>query len=213
MLDGDAALGAQWWSQLNPALLPEPSVGEPFRLGRQAEALMLAALGHLPGHTLLANQLAVREWGRSLGEYDYLLLPPEQDRLLHIELAVKVFIALPEVGEVCLVGPGLRDALALKFDRLIHHQLALSRLPAGQLALPMKLPVQPMAWLRGWMFYREAPDLLPNVLAEQHPRGWWRHWGEPFPQTGPTACGAPCRAPTGSPRGAPTAARSPASVA
>lgn len=184
VLAGDAALGQRWWQQLDPAALARqlPARDSASRLGRYAEALMQLALAGLPAHRLLASQLPVREAGISLGEYDYLLEQPSGE-ILHIELAVKFFIALPLGGALCFVGPGLRDALELKLAHLLGHQLRLSQLPAGRAALGSSQALAPMAWLRGRLFYRDPASAAPAFLAADHLRGWWRCWGEPLPQT------------------------------
>ncbi|HEY9102812.1 DUF1853 family protein [Chitinimonas sp.] len=184
---GDAALGQDWWQRLQGCVLEPPAAaaGPGFRLGRYAEGLMQTALAALPGHQLLAHQLPVREGGVSLGEFDYLLARPGGLPALHIELAVKFYIALPTVQGLHYVGPGLHDALALKLARLNEHQLRLAQTPAGQAALPEGVIVEPMAWLRGRMFYREPDTPAGRELAADHLRGWWRCWGEALPRQRP----------------------------
>lgn len=188
--DGSATLGGSWWRQLDltavAAELAGSTAAGPFRLGRHAESLLRTGLAHLPGHALLASQLPVRDGGISLGEYDFLLQPPDAAPLLHIELAVKFYVALPHAGGLHYVGPGLRDALDLKLARLFGHQLRLAATPAGRDALPAPAAgVQPMAWLRGWMFYRDPADTPWPGLAADHLRGWWRRWGEAWPCSRP----------------------------
>ncbi|QDQ27146.1 DUF1853 family protein [Chitinimonas arctica] len=183
VLDGDAAVGQDWWRQLSADLPAALASNHPFRLGRHAEALMRTAFERLPGHRLIASQLPVRDHGISLGEYDFLLAQAAGMPALHIELAVKFYIALPVGERMVYVGPGLRDGLDLKLARLFDHQLKLSNSPAGRAALPVGLVVQPMSWLRGRMLYRD--DLHPpwEGLAPDHLRGWWRCFGEAVPQT------------------------------
>jgi hypothetical protein len=186
---GDALLGRQWWhAQAASVMADEPASErwpDPFRLGRYAEGLMRTGLDHLPGHTLVASQLPVRSGGISEGEYDFLLQAPGIAGLLHIELAVKIYLAVPTAHGVRYVGPGLRDAFDVKLARLSQHQLQLSTTPAGRAALPLPGPVQPMAWLRGWLFYRNAGDVAKAqpALAADHLRGWWRCHGEALPQS------------------------------
>jgi hypothetical protein len=102
--------------------------------------------------------------------------------MLHIELAVKIYVALPTDRGLCYVGPGLHDALERKLARQFQHQLRLSSTPAGRAALPAEGPVQAMAWLRGWMFYRDEAATAWPMLAADHLRGWWRCWGESLPR-------------------------------
>lgn len=187
VLHGDAAQGQDWWQALQGSVFAPPAAaeGRGFRLGRYAEGLMQTALAALPGHRLLAHQLPVREAGVSLGEYDYLLARPDGLPALHIELAVKFYIALPTSRGLHYVGPGLHDALALKLARLLAHQLRLAQTPAGRAVLPEGLAVEPMAWLRGRMFYREPDAPTGHELATDHLRGWWRCWGEPLPRRHP----------------------------
>jgi len=149
-------------------------------MGRYAEALMGAALAALPSHSLLAQQMPVREDGVSLGEIDYLLQPPH-GAALHIELAVKIYIVLQGDSGPSYVGPGLRDALILKLDKLFRHQLHLADHDVVRAQFPTSTDYQPMCWLRGWMFYRMPGEAASPLLATDHLRGWWRCWGEALP--------------------------------
>ncbi|MDK2122963.1 DUF1853 family protein [Parachitinimonas caeni] len=183
---GSPRLGTQWLQQLDQtALKAELDAtalqAEPFRLGRYAERLMQATLQHLPDHRLLAHQLAVHENGISKGEYDFLVSEPAGE-IWHLELAVKIYVALPLDGTLHYLGPGLRDALRIKLARLFDHQLRLAFSTAGRAALPVQTSVRPLAWLRGWMFYRDPNHLPWSGLAAAHLRGWWRRWGEDLPR-------------------------------
>lgn len=188
---GDATLGEAWWQQSNPrrlqAAISDMALPAPFRLGRYAEQLMTIALRQLPGHQLLASQLPLRTGGISQGEFDYLLQPPAPAPLLHIELAVKVYLAVETAHGMRYVGPGLRDAFDLKLQHLCHHQLRLADSPAGRKALADFGPVQPMAWVRGWVFYYQPTDVARArpTLAAGHLHGWWRRWGEALPSCRP----------------------------
>ncbi|WP_374349685.1 DUF1853 family protein [Chitinimonas sp.] len=187
---GDATLGEHWWRSLPQAALDAQlaqwSPQQPFRLGRYAEQLMHTALTSLPQHRLLASQLPVRVNGISHGEFDF-LLQADRGHCLHIELAVKIYLVLDTSTGVHCVGPGLRDAFDLKLDRLCHHQLGLAASAAGRACLPGGIhgDIEAMAWLRGWLFYRDPqqPAAAHPALADSHLRGWWRRWGEELPQT------------------------------
>lgn len=188
MADGNQQQGNTWWQALAGRLddLLAPPIGHAgFRLGRYAEFLLGEALARLPDVRLLASQLAVQDGGRSLGEYDFLVAQPAPQPLLHIELAVKFFIALPVGERLYYVGPALRDSLEIKLAHLFDRQLRLSQTPAGRAALPQAGRVSPMAWLRGRLFYPASHPAAWSMLASDHLRGWWRRADEAIPSTDP----------------------------
>lgn len=181
----DAAVGTSWLAAINTLSgglrglsYPLEKTGKSFRLGIYAECLMGAALAVLPGHTLLAARLPVRNAERTIGEYDFLLTTAAGDTL-HIELAVKIYL----VVEGLALGPGLQDALPLKLQ-VLRRQLALAHTEEGAARLPHGCGmILPMAWVRGWIFYAaDLPVLQPQALAIDHQRGWWQNWGKDIPR-------------------------------
>lgn len=206
---GSVAQGRDWLARSAPLLSTAQAQADlaalrqrlpsPFRLGRYAEALMAHALRALPDATLLGRNLVVQAADRTLGEFDFLLREAD-GRLLHLELAVKLYLALPQAdGPPLLVGPGLRDALPLKL-RALQRQCRLAQTPQGQailagLASPLaSSSVQVLAWLRGWVFF--PMDVFPmstdslahphhplraEELAAQAPQGWWQVWNGRLP--------------------------------
>lgn len=190
IVDGNQRVGDIWWQSLQGRLndLTLPAVGPAgFRLGRYAEGLMGEALARLPQHQLIASQVPIRQGGVSLGEYDFLLAQTSPLPTLHIELAVKFFIALPVEGTLYYVGPALRDSLEIKLAHLLQHQLRLSQTAAGRAALPLATEIQPMAWVRGRMFYPAIPAAPWSQLARDHLRGWWRRCGDELPNQHPNS--------------------------
>lgn len=179
----DAALGRRWLADIKQYDFAEDRAltRVPFRLGHYAEYLMAHALGGLAQHQLLAQQQTVYADRRSLGEFDYLLQTPS-GRLCHIELAVKIYLLLPDSLGHIAVGPGLRDALPLKCKTL-RRQLGLAATMAGRAALPdPRAAVDALAWIRGWIFYpAQLPTEPTSELAADHLRGWWQCLGAPLP--------------------------------
>lgn len=179
-------VGAAWWRQIAADCLSRPYVPPPWpdsgRLGRYAETLFADGLQRLPGHRLLLSQYPVREQGRSVGEFDFVLQRPDGSRW-HIELTVKFYLglALPD-GRLAWIGPGLRDNWARKEARLFRHQLRLSATPAGQAAVAAidgeVVQPWPCAWLRGRLFLRQPP-------ADDPLYGWWRCLSETWPRRSP----------------------------
>lgn len=161
--------------------------GESHRLGRYAEQLLHFALLHSPRFDLLAAGLQVRDARRgnmTLGECDFLLTRRADHRLLHWELAVKLYLFVPpessgtSLDERALqfhwLGPNLADSLADKVARLLGHQLRLTTIDAARIALPAAGPWLPQVYLKGWLFHPLGErGRLPQVASEAHGRGWW----------------------------------------
>ena len=85
-----------------------------------------------------------------------------------------------------LIGPGTKDRLDLKLDKVFQHQLLLGNTSAGRQALPAGLlPDKAQAFIKGYLFYHaSSASLLPVPgVSATHLSGWWvRHACEPLPQ-------------------------------
>ncbi|MBV1774976.1 DUF1853 family protein [Burkholderiaceae bacterium DAT-1] len=153
----------------------------PPRLGRYAEHLMQHHLARLPDLKVLAAQHTLKQNGRTLGELDFLIRWPDA-QLLHIELSVKIYIAFEQKHRVDYIGPGLRDALILKLRKLQRHQLQLTQREDVQSMLGIDHAADSLAWIKGWIFYRNPSEIpVSCLLNPAHLKGWWRHAGEPWP--------------------------------
>ncbi len=171
-----------WLAQLDadPAVLDRLLVQHNVRrLGRLAELLLAFWLGNTDRFDLLAVNLAVRDGGRTLGDFDFVFRDHATGTAVHWELAVKFYLQRPGAcGFTGYTGPAGQDILAAKADRVFSRQLKLNQTPAGIAALAaLGLDqVEPRAFLKGWLFYpvvgegRPAPGINPA-----HCRGWWRH--------------------------------------
>lgn len=112
--------------------------------------------------------------GRTLGEFD--LIYRCQGSVFHRELAVKFYLGLPSALTGLerhrtspwhhWIGPGLRDRLDRKLNRLIHHQINLSDHPESQQTLNLMgikaLPEKEIL-IQGRLFY---PLLAPDEQLE-----------------------------------------------
>lgn len=146
------------------------------RLGRLAETLIAYWLGHVGRFVLLAENLAVRECGRTLGEFDFVLRDLACNELVHWELTVKFYLRDPRLqGVAAFVGPTRTDTLAAKATRMFSSQLGLSRTPAGAAALAaIGAPVgAARAFVKGRLFYPAQPVSAESVVNPAHARGWW----------------------------------------
>ena len=126
-------LGAQGWPQLLALdAAPQPLLAylaaHPVRrLGFYAERLLAFWFGIAPHIELVAANLPVRDGGKTVGEFDFLLRVDGVP--LHLEAASKFYLQLEDGA---WVGASLRDALLLKAGKT-RQQLQLSRHPAASL--------------------------------------------------------------------------------
>ena len=117
--------------------LPEgelPPLNLAQKLGHLYEDALAVLLEASPRYQLLTRNLPLRKDAQTtVGELDFLLRDHETDgRLVHLELATKFYLAVPDpTGEgFALPGPDARDNYPRKLDRLRSHQLGLaSRYP------------------------------------------------------------------------------------
>lgn len=189
----------------NPApLLQVLSQNKSHRLGIYFESLLrywLKNILHVPQlqHNVPVFEQHKVSGKRTLGEFDFLFRIAEKQPLQHWEAAVKFYLQKTDAeGKSYWVGPGGRDRLDIKLDRLFQHQLKLSALPQAKECLKCAEAefVQPAAFIKGYLFYpldedgkfslpsNHEKDLAPFVLSENHQQGWWLRWREvPVPVT------------------------------
>ena len=172
---------------LSPLPLHEFIAARPTRrLGRYFETLIIFWLQHMPGSQIIATNLQVQHGQRTLGEYD-VLFRDVSAAVCHWEAAVKFYLQQEPLAELrTLIGPGTKDRLDLKLDKVFQHQLLLGNTSAGRQALPAGLlPDKAQAFIKGYLFYHASSASLlavPGVSAT-HLSGWWvRHACEPLPQ-------------------------------
>lgn len=150
------------------------------RLGLVFESLWHFFLSSDPDCELIAHNLAVRDGKRTVGEFDIIYYQHSAGRYFHLELAVKFFL-YHHSGEANplsnWLGPNSADRLDRKLDRLLSHQLPLSRTAIGHRQLiEMGLSgVAPQLHFGGMLFY--PPGLTPAPTPALHPnhlRGQWQ---------------------------------------
>ncbi len=138
------------------------------RLGHYFESLIAFWLAYLPGMQIIASNLQVKDSQRTLGEYDFILRDASAD-ICHWEAAVKFYLqAEPQAEQHVFIGPGARDRLDLKMDRVFSRQLKLGYTPAGRCALPPGIALnRAQAFIKGYLFYpltQTGPTIMPNTL-------------------------------------------------
>ncbi|HTR05733.1 MAG TPA: DUF1853 family protein [Paraburkholderia sp.] len=188
---------AQWWTNAqeahaahdwlvqldhDPVHLHEALAAAPTnRLGRYAEILLGWFLANGPAARLVAQNVALRHAGRTLGECDF-LVRVRTGECLHWELAVKCYLHVgsPDGQRASLaeyVGPNLRDRFDLKLAHLRDHQLRLTTREEFA-SLGYGGPWLAQMFVKGWLFYRAGEAASARVedapeLAADHGRGWW----------------------------------------
>jgi uncharacterized protein len=149
--------------------------------GRQVglffEELMAFWLEHQSTYKLLARNLQVREQGRTLGAFDFILQTPEL-QFEHWELTVKFYLQRSSsLDWDAWVGPNGRDRLDIKMARMADHQLPLSLTDTGRQALH-ELGVEDdicrRAVLKGIFFSEwESEPRFPHDANINNEQGVW----------------------------------------
>jgi hypothetical protein len=142
------------------------------RLGHYFERLILFYLLHSPEPRLTVLEhnypiyQSIKGQKVTLGELDFLL---EQDeRVLHLETAVKFYLGVTDANGTHWIGPGLADRLDRKLAHLRDHQLPLSH------ALDFARPIDPVFWVKGVLFHPCSEELpLPPGIATHSTASHW----------------------------------------
>ncbi|GAB2508684.1 DUF1853 family protein [Microbulbifer agarilyticus] len=106
-------------AQLEAPLQETLQQGSSRRLGIYFEQLWGFAFTHHPDYTLLARNLPIRAEGKTLGELDFVVRHHPDSAVEHWELALKFYLQIDDYW----VGPGLKDRLDIKLQRMHDHQL------------------------------------------------------------------------------------------
>ncbi|MEX0623613.1 DUF1853 family protein [Saccharospirillum sp.] len=145
------------------------------KLGHYFEALVQALFTASPDYRILASNCIIRGPSRTLGELDLLLEDYRQGCIVHLELALKFYLLIPEVPDIdpaCRwIGSGLKDFMTLKSQRLLSHQLRLPERAAEENAWPLHLPRpdQSLGWVTGRGFVPYSTELDTATTAQSWP--------------------------------------------
>lgn len=162
------------------------------RMGHYHERLWHLMLDNAPNTRLLAKNLRITQRRNTLGELDMLYRTRNNPDPVHLEVAIKFYLGLPEgPGEATSqsrwIGPGGLDSLALKCSHLRHHQLPISRTAIAQALITQWLaprdlgPLPPLNGqltqrlaMPGVLFYPWHTTMPPPIGATvNHRRGTW----------------------------------------
>lgn len=153
------------------------------RLGLYFEHLWHFFLAEDPEVELVAHNLAVRDGGRTLGEFDCIYHCLQRDRYIHLELAVKFFLGYAPGHNLARsspwqqwLGPNSRDRLDLKMQHLLEHQIRLGDHPQARSILEA-LGVDALAHevvIKGYLFRGlHSPQPPPECFNPDAPLEYW----------------------------------------
>jgi uncharacterized protein len=202
----DDARRDRLWASLAPSLMrsaaptlaslvtlpaPDPADRDPCpisppahqRLGLYYEDLIAGLLTRAVGPDALYRNIQCIAQGITAGEFDFLYCTAQ--RWFHLETAVKYYLCCGDGSALNhYVGPGRRDRLDIKWQRLQHHQLTLATQDAGRETLA-RLGIEISATellMPGYLFYRAGTTASQSTLhadiSPDHLRGWWLPIGE-----------------------------------
>lgn len=96
------------------------------KLGHLYEEALAVMLDSTARYDSLAQGVQIRrEAGQTIGELDFLIKDLATGRLIHLELAVKFYLAVETESGVLLPGPDARDNYFRKLEKMRSHQLML----------------------------------------------------------------------------------------
>lgn len=153
-----------------------------YLLGIYYEVLWHYLLAEKLNYLVLATNLQIKSDKGTLGEFDLIYQASTQKKLYHRELAVKYYLGLPCDPQQSYspwsnwMGPGLKDRLDLKINKLINKQGLLSQTTEGQTVLKQQhlFPVTPEILLQGYLFYPfELYCPPPEYAKPDHLFGYW----------------------------------------
>ncbi|PXA04125.1 hypothetical protein DDZ13_08790 [Coraliomargarita sinensis] len=149
------------------------------KLGHLYESALEALLRESRKVDLLASSLQVVDAsGRTLGEMDYLLRDRANSGAIHLELAVKFYLAHHSATGWSYPGPDPKDDWYGKLERMRDHQLQLSKLAVAKEILRNRyeietVSVQQLIYGRLFLPFDRGDCPMPDLLSPQASLGRW----------------------------------------
>ena len=147
------------------------------KLGHLYEDALAALLDACPNYERLERNLQIHdEKGATLGEFDFLLRDRKSERVIHLELAVKFYLAVETDGGLVFPGPDARDNYHRKLSRLRQRQLTLGQTYRSFLPEPYRSQeIVARQLVYGCLFDPLGAEdrALPDYGASNMRRGRW----------------------------------------
>lgn len=162
---------------LTPDQLARLRLARQGKLGAYFEALVCALVECSDHYRVLARGVIIQGSERTLGELDVLIQHQQSGETVHLELALKFYLAVPDTASATWIGPGLRDFLRLKYHHLRDQQLTLPDRARQASVWPGQLPFpdRSMPWVTGRLYYpwQMQPTGEDPLLEPGHRYSHW----------------------------------------
>ena len=153
-------------------------------IGKVMEYRFKEALDASARYEVLAHGLQIQGAERTLGELDFLLRDHNDGVLWHIEFAYKFYLHKAELGTSPFapwIGPGMRDRLVYKLEKMAKHQFANLWTPSAERLLA-ELGLDARNIKQGLTFCAElflsagvGQEAIPYPLSKDAASGYWYH--------------------------------------
>lgn len=159
-----------WLSTLGRPALAVLNGQRTTRMGHYHERLWHTLLDYAPNTRLLARNVRIISQRTTLGELDMLYRTRANPAPVHLEVAIKFYLGLPDGpgatnSQSRWIGPGGLDSLAIKGAHLKRHQLPLSTTALAMKTLEHWLTPRDLGALEGALTTQLTQRLaMPGVL-------------------------------------------------
>ena len=148
-----------------------------YKLGLYAEDLLLYYLHNFSPCKILAHDIQVFDGKRSIGAFDF-IVQTSTGEIEHWEMAIKYFVQYslsPNWTE--FIGPGGRDSLQRKMNKMLHRQILLGDDPLAQEGLKERgipIPTRKRIVSVGKLFAQYKTYFVVPYEGDAHqPTGLW----------------------------------------
>jgi len=153
------------------------------RLGEKFELLWQFWMSHILGYEIIANNYQVFTQGRTLGSFDLLARPKSEVGMTHFEFTCKFYLNSGHgIRRSDWIGADGKDRLDKKTNRMLDHQLQLSKYPATQTVLDKNNWIinKHVGVFRGKLFWHlnQKPTTSPYWMNPMVEHGFWCHVSE-----------------------------------
>jgi hypothetical protein len=148
-------------------------------MGKYFEQLLFFLLNNDPRYEIVLTNHQVIENGRTIGELDLIVRDTANGLLEHWEICLKYYLRSATSNDLDdIIGPNAKDRLRRKFDKLISHQLPLSKRTDVTQILNNQI-AEPKLFMKGQLFDHLSRTIaFPSVIHPNIDKGWWCHLHE-----------------------------------